>query len=109
MQDITQRKARNMRKCQQMSEFETYLNERRRMTTDSLSAIEKAGTEAALDRCRALAHRIQGDLRNKRPEHFANLWSLAEFQASLERAASVLEQKSRRSTAEKKMDRMRVG
>jgi hypothetical protein len=28
---------------EQMSEFETYLNERQRMTTASLSAIEKAG------------------------------------------------------------------
>jgi len=88
--------ARNMRKSEQVSEFETYLNERQRMTTASISAIEKAGTEAALARCRALAHRIHDDLRNKRPEHFVNLWSLADFQVSLERAASVLEQRSRR-------------
>ena len=80
-----------------MSEFKTYLNERQRMTTATLSAIEKAGVEAALDRCRALAHRIRGDLRNKRPEQFVSIWSLADFQVSLERAASVLEQKSRRS------------
>jgi hypothetical protein len=85
-----------------MSEFKTYLNERQRMTTATLSAIEKAGIEAALDRCRALAHRIRGDLRNKRPEHFASVWSLADFQVSLERAASVLEQKSQRSLQKKR-------
>src|SRR5262249_34972516 len=65
--------------------------------TARLSAIEKAGIEAALDRCRALAHQIRGDLRNKSPEHLVGIWSLADFQVSLERAASVLEQKSRRS------------
>jgi hypothetical protein len=54
--------------------------------------IEKAGTKAALDRCRMLADRIASDLREKKPEHFVNILSLAEFQASLERAASVLEQ-----------------
>ena len=72
-------------------------NERQRMTTATLSAIEKAGIEAALDRCRALARQIRGDLRNKRPEHFVSIWSWADFQVSLERAASVLEQKSGRS------------
>ena len=53
------------------------------------TAIEKAGTEAALDRCRALARRIQADLRHKKPEHFVNVMSLADFQVLLERAASV--------------------
>jgi len=90
-----------MRKSEQMSEFKTYGNERQRMTTATLSAIEKAGIEAALDRCRALAHQIRGDLRNKRPEHFVGIWSLADFQISLERAASVLEEKSRRSLQKK--------
>jgi hypothetical protein len=88
---------RQVHKSEQMSEFKTDLNERQRMTTATLSAIEKAGIEAALDRCRALAHQIRGDLRNKRPEHFVSIWSLADFQVSLERAASVLEQKSGRS------------
>jgi len=83
-----------MHKSGQISEFKSYLNERQRMTTATLSAIERAGIEAALDRCRALVHRIQGDLRDKRPEHFISVWSLADFQVSLERAASVLEQKS---------------
>ena len=91
----------HMRKSEQISEFKTYLNDRQRMTTATLSEIEKAGIEAALDRCRALAHRIRGDLRNKRPEHFVSVWSLADFQVSLERAASVLEQKSRRSEPRK--------
>jgi len=91
-----------MHKSAQISEFKSYLNERQRMTTATLSAIERAGIEAALDRCRALAHRIHGDLHEKRPEHFVSVWSLADFQVSLERAASVLEQKSRRSPAKKK-------
>jgi hypothetical protein len=43
MHDVTQKKERHMRNSEQMSEFETYLNERQRMTTASLSAIEKAG------------------------------------------------------------------
>jgi len=86
-----------MHKSEQTCDFKSYLTERERMTTATLSAIEKAGVEAALERCRALAHRIHGDLRNKRPEHFVSVWSLADFQVSLERAASVLEQKSRRS------------
>ena len=84
-----------------MSVFKTYGNERQHMTTATLSAIERAGIEAALDRCRALAHRIHGDLRDKRPEDFVSVWSLADFQVSLERAASVLEQKSRHSMPKK--------
>jgi hypothetical protein len=83
-------------KSERNSDFETYLKERNRRTSAALSAIEKAGTEAALDRCRALAHRIQTDLRDKKPEHFMNVMSLADFQVSLERAASVLEHQSRR-------------
>ena len=79
-----------MRKCEQVSKFETYLKERTRRTRTALSAIEKAGTEAALDRCRALARQIRDDLRHKKPEHFVNVMSLADFQVSLERAASVL-------------------
>jgi uncharacterized protein YjaG (DUF416 family) len=90
-----------MHKSGQISEFKSYLNDRQRMTTATLSAIERAGIEAALDRCRALAHRIHGDLRDKRAEHFISVWSLADFQVSLERAASVLEQRSRRSLPKK--------
>ena len=78
-----------MRKREQVSEFETYLTERNGRIKAALSAIEKAGRGAALDRCRALARRIQGDLHHKKPEHFVNVMSLADFQVSLERAASV--------------------
>jgi hypothetical protein len=81
-----------MRKGQKLSEFEAYLEDRKRGTATSLSAIEKAGTEAALNRCRALARQIQSDLLNKKPDQFVNLLSLADFQVSLERAAVVLEQ-----------------
>jgi hypothetical protein len=57
---------------------------------DRLDATEKAGTGAALNRCRALAAKIGNELRNKRPEHFVDKLSLAEIHASLERAADVL-------------------
>jgi hypothetical protein len=58
-----------------------------------LNAIEKAALEAALNRCRALVRRIGSTLRNKRPEHFVDKLSLADFCASVERAADVLKQK----------------
>jgi hypothetical protein len=86
-----------MRKDEQLSPFESSRRDQKRVSRASLSAVEKAGTEAALNRCRALAQRIECELRNRRSEHFADLASLAEFQAALERAASVLERKSRRS------------
>jgi hypothetical protein len=47
---------------------------------DDLDATEKAGVGAALNRCRALATKIANELRDKRPEHFADK----------ERAANVL-------------------
>ena len=81
-----------MRKGERLSEFESYLEDRKRMTRASLSAIEKAGIEAALDRCRALAQQIQCNLRHRKAEHLVDVWALADFQAALERAASVLEQ-----------------
>ena len=64
---------------------------------DSLDAIERAGTQGAVDRCRSLAAQIASELHNKRPEHFVDKLALAEFYASLERAAGVLEQLSRQS------------
>ena len=65
---------------------------------DSLDATEKAAVEAALNRCRGLAAQIASELRNKRAEHyFVDKLSLADFYASLEHAAGVLEQKSRQS------------
>jgi hypothetical protein len=76
----------------QLFEFEAHLKDREGKRETSSCPIEKAGTKAALDRCRMLADRIASDLREKKPEHFVNILSLAEFQASLERAASELEQ-----------------
>jgi len=64
---------------------------------DGLDATEKAAVEAALNRCRGLAAQITSELRNKRPEHFVDVLSLADFYASLERAAYVVGQKSRAS------------
>jgi hypothetical protein len=57
-----------------------------------LDAIERAATKAALDRCRALADRIESELSKKRAEDLQNRTALADFQASLESAAEVLEQ-----------------
>ena len=57
---------------------------------DSLDAIEKAGIEAGLGRCRVLAAKIANELRNERPEHFVDKSSLADLYASLEHAARVL-------------------
>ena len=57
---------------------------------DGLDVTEKAGIEGALNRCRALATQIASELRNKRPEHFVDKLSLADFYASLEHAADVL-------------------
>jgi hypothetical protein len=64
---------------------------------DSLDATEKAAVEATLNRCRALAAQIQNKLRNKKPEHFVDELALADFYASLARAADVLGQKTRQS------------
>ena len=64
---------------------------------DGLDAIEKAAMEAALNRCRALVRQIQSKLRNKRPEHFVDKLSLADFCASVEKAADVLKQRRRQS------------
>jgi hypothetical protein len=61
---------------------------------EGLDATERAGIEAALNRCRGLAAQIASELRNKRPEHFVDKLSLAEFYASLEHAADVLAPKS---------------
>jgi hypothetical protein len=58
----------------------------------SLSAIEQRGTEGLLDRCRVLADQIDRDLRDQKPGHFVNIPSLADFQISLEHAASLLEE-----------------
>jgi hypothetical protein len=66
-----------------------------------LDATEKAGFEAALNRCRPLAAQIASELRNKRPEHFVDKLALADLCAFLEHAADVLGQKARRSVEKK--------
>jgi hypothetical protein len=53
---------------------------------------ESLDANETLYRCRALAGLIGEELRKKRPEHFVDERSLADLHASLERAASVLEQ-----------------
>jgi hypothetical protein len=56
-----------------------------------LDGIERTATKAALDRCRALAEQIERELMKKNAANFQNLTVLADFQASFERAAEVLE------------------
>ena len=65
----------------------------------SLDANQKAALESTLYRCRALVGRIGEELRKKKPEHFVDERSLAGFHASLEHAASVLEQTIHRPTS----------
>jgi glutathione S-transferase len=63
---------------------------------DRLDATEKAATKAALNRCRAVAAKIESELHNKKPEHFVDKLSLADFYASIQRAADVLGQESQK-------------
>jgi hypothetical protein len=53
---------------------------------------ESLDANETLYRCRALAGLIGEELRKKKREHFVDERSLADLHASLERAASVLEQ-----------------
>jgi hypothetical protein len=62
---------------------------------DSLDTNEKTALKGALIRCRALLGRIESALSDKTPEHLVNEQTLADFCASLERAADIL-QKGRR-------------
>jgi hypothetical protein len=81
-----------MHKHQQLSHFEKYVKSRARKINRALSEIEKRGAAAALDKCRVLAGQIDGDLGNKKRRHlFNNIALLAEFQVSIERAASLLD------------------
>jgi hypothetical protein len=57
---------------------------------DGLDPTEKAGMGTELNRCRALATKIANELRNKRPEHFVDEFSLADIYYSLEHVADVL-------------------
>ena len=81
-----------MPKRQQLSTFQRYLKDRERRIKRLLSAIEKRGVEGALDRCRLLMDQINRDFRGKKFGHFVNdVSSLADFQVSIERAASLLD------------------
>jgi hypothetical protein len=66
---------------------------------ESLDANEKAAVESTLYRCRALVGRIGEELRKKKSEHFVDETSLADFHASFERAADILGQQSRGTSA----------
>jgi len=66
---------------------------------DSLDATEKAAIRATLIRCRVLAAKIANELRNKRPEQFADKLLLADLYASLEHAVRVVEQARRTDNA----------
>jgi hypothetical protein len=73
--------------------FRSYAAHQERMKKKALSSIEESGVAAALERCSALAERIDAELREKKPKRL-DIAALAEFQVSLERAASVLRQGS---------------
>jgi hypothetical protein len=62
----------------------------------SLDQRERAALEAALKRCRVLADQIESILRSERRE-FVDRGALADFSASLQRAADVLGHESRKS------------
>jgi hypothetical protein len=52
--------------------------------------VEKAAVENVLTRSRVLAAKIANELRNKKPEHFVDEFSLADIYYSLEHVANVL-------------------
>jgi hypothetical protein len=81
-----------MHKRQQFSTFQSYLKGREHRIKKLLSAIEGRGVEGAFDKCRLLVDQINRDLQGKPFGHlFNDVSSLADFQTSLERAASVLD------------------
>ena len=57
---------------------------------DHPHGIEKVAVESVLNRSRVLAAKIANELRNKRPEHFVDEFSLADIYYSLEHVADVL-------------------
>ena len=71
-----------MRKDEELSEF------------DTLDATERTAMEGALSRCRVLVDKVASELGERKSGDFASILSLADFQASLEHAAEVLEQKA---------------
>jgi len=54
---------------------------------DRLHGVEKAALESVLNRSRVLAAKIANELRNKKPEHFVDEFSLADIYYSLEHVA----------------------
>jgi hypothetical protein len=64
----------------------------------SLDEAERAALEAALKRCRVLADQIESILRNESRE-FVDRGALADFYASLQRAADVLGQDGGQSSS----------
>ena len=71
-------------------DFEAYLQDLLRRSRRSLYEIENKVTEEAVDRCRELARKINSVLLEKKINRRIDVSSLADFQVSLERAASVL-------------------
>ena len=68
---------------------------------DTLDGTEKAAIQGALNRCRALVDKVARKLGEKKSKDFANASLLADFQASLEHAAEVLERESRHDAPKK--------
>ena len=82
-----------MTQSEQFPDFEAYLQDLLRRSRRSLYEIENKVTEEAVDRCRELAREIKSILLQKKINRCTDVPSLADFQVSLERAASVLGQK----------------
>jgi hypothetical protein len=93
-----------MTQGEKFPDFEAYLQDLLRRSRRSLSEIEKQETEAALDRCRELVSEIKSILLHKKNNECIDVSSLADFQVSLERAASVLGQKDGRVSLETDKD-----
>ena len=83
-----------MSQSEKFPDFEAYLQDLLRRSRRSLSEIENKATEDAHDRCRELAKEIKSILLQKKMNRSTDVSSLADFQVSLERAASVLGQKN---------------
>jgi hypothetical protein len=80
-------------KTVKFKKFKTYVRDRVRSERKALVSIEESGITAAVERCRMLARQINDDLSRRSPKQF-KIALLAEFQVSLERAASVLSEQS---------------
>lgn len=82
-----------MSQSEKFPDFEAYLQDLLRRSRRSISEIENKVKEDALERCRELAKEIKSILLQKKINRCTDVSSLADFQVSLERAASVLGQK----------------